>query len=176
MKVTVVSVGVLMTVGLGAAHGADTKMHACSLLTSAEVAAAVGGTPGPPSENDVVVSDGPSKGETMGLCTWPAGPQASVSVAVVRAPQGAPREAGLAKIRQMFESLKAQGWSEEKRDFSHGRCVLMTPPPAGKGMPVSTGCFAEAKGMGVSVGHNGDARVSMDKVKTLLDKAIGRLP
>ncbi|HEY7140021.1 MAG TPA: hypothetical protein VIE44_07995 [Methylomirabilota bacterium] len=178
MKATMVRVGVLMTVatGLGAAQGADTKMHACSLLTSAEVAAAVGGTPGPPSENDIVVSEGPSKGETMGMCTWPAGPQASVSVALVRAPQGAPREAGLAKIKQMFESLKAQGWSEEKRDFGKGRCVLMTPPSSGKGMPVSTGCFAEAKGMGISVGHNGGAGVPIDKVKTLLDKAIGRLP
>jgi hypothetical protein len=33
--------------------------------------------------------------------------QGSLSVAVVRAPQGAPREAGLAKIKEMLESLKA---------------------------------------------------------------------
>jgi hypothetical protein len=30
--------------------------------------------------------------------------------------------------------------------------------------------------MGLSVGHNGPTRASMDRVRTLLDKAIGRLP
>ena len=52
----------------------------------------------------------------------------------------------------------------------------MTPPASSAGMPLSTGCFAEAKGMGISVGHNGPSRVPIDKVKPLLDKAIGRLP
>jgi hypothetical protein len=122
------------------------------------------------------VPDGPSKGDAMGMCTWPTdGGQSSVSVAITRAASGPSREAALAKMAQVFDVLKAQGWSEERTDFPNGRCVLMTPPAA-KGLPVSTGCFAEAKGMGLSVGHNGGTRVSMDKVRTLLDKAIARLP
>jgi hypothetical protein len=78
-------------------------------------------------------------------------------------------------MAQVFDVLKAQGWSEERKDFANGRCVLMTPPAA-RGLPVSTGCFAEAKGVGLSVGHNGATRASIDRVRTLLDKAIGRLP
>jgi hypothetical protein len=110
----------------------------------------------------------------MGMCTWPEDGQGTVSVAVVRAPQGAQRESGLARFKQAFQTLKAQGWSEERKDFSNGACVLMTP--SAKSMPISTGCFAEAKGLGISAGHNGPSKVPIDKMKTLLDKAIGRLP
>jgi hypothetical protein len=88
----------------------------------------------------------------------------------------AQREAGLAQFNQTFQTLKAQGWNQERKDFSNGACVIMTPPASAKGMPITSGCFAEAKGMRISVGHNGGAKVSMDKMKALLDKAIGRLP
>lgn len=178
MKRAVTLIGLVIVIGAGgpAADGADAKMRACSLLTSADIMAAVGGTPGQPQESDLVVPDGPSKGDTMGMCAWPTSAQSSVSVAVIRAATGASRDAGLARMAQVFETLKAQGWSEERKDFANGRCLLMTPPASAKGMPLSTGCFAEAKGMGISVGHNGPARVSVEKVRALLDKAIGRLP
>jgi hypothetical protein len=178
MRHGVTGLGLVILLGAGThpAGGADVKMSACSLLTAAEVTAAVGGTAGQPQESDLVVPDGPSKGDTMGMCTWPTGGQSTVSVAVIRAATGASREAGLARMAQIFDTLKAQGWGEERKDFANGRCVLMIPPATAKGMPVSTGCFAEAKGVGLSVGHNGATRVSMDKIRTLLDKAIGRLP
>ena len=174
--VTVIGLVVVLGAGGHPAGGADAKMRACSLLTAAEITAAVGGTAGQPQESDLVVPDGPSKGDTMGMCSWRTGEQNTVSVAVIRAATGASRQAGLAKMAQVFDTLKAQGWTEERKEFANGRCVLMTPPAASKGIPVSTGCFAEAKGMGLSVGHNGGTRVSMDKVRTLLDKAIARLP
>jgi hypothetical protein len=174
--VTMLGLVVLLGAGAHPAGGADSKMRACSLLTAAEIAATVGGTPEQPQESDLVVPDGPSKGDTMGMCSWRTGEQNTVSVAVIRAATGASRQAGLAKMAQVFDTLKAQGWTEERKDFANGRCVLMTPPAASKGMPVSTGCFAEAKGMGLSVGHNGATRVSLDRVRTLLDKAIARLP
>jgi hypothetical protein len=177
MKTTVCAAALIMVTAVaGTVHGADTAPKACPLLTSAEIGAATGETIGQPRENAIVITEGPSKGETMGMCTWPAGGQGSVSVAVVRALQGAQREAGLAQFKRAFETLKAQGWSEERKEFSNGACALMTPPASAKGMPVSTGCFAEAKGMGISVGHNSSSKVSVDKMKTLLDKAIGRLP
>ena len=178
MRHVATAIGLVILLGLGArdTRGADTKLHACSLLTAAEVTAAVGGAAGQPQESEFVVPDGPSKGDAMGMCTWPTdGGQSSVSVAITRAASGPSREAALAKMAQVFDVLKAQGWSEERKDFANGRCVLMTPPAA-RGLPVSTGCFAEAKGMGLSVGHNGPTRASMDRVRTLLDKAIGRLP
>ena len=69
MKQAMLVIGALAMVGVGAsdALGADAKMHVCSLLTAAEVGAAVGGTMGQPTENDIVVSDGPSKGQTIGI-------------------------------------------------------------------------------------------------------------
>ena len=178
MRQVAALIGLVILLGVVARdlRGADAKLHACSLLMAADVTAAVGGAPEPPQESEFVVPDGPSKGDAMGMCTWPTeGGQSSVSVAVARATTGASREAALARMAQVFDVLKAQGWSEERKDFANGRCVVMTPP-AGKGLPVSTGCFAEAKGLGISVGHNGPTRVSMDRVRMLLDKAIGRLP
>jgi predicted dehydrogenase len=53
----------------------------------------------------------------------------------------------------------------------------MTPPASPeKDIPVMTGCVAEAKGVAISVGYMGRTSVPIEKVKTLLDKAIGRLP
>jgi len=57
------------------------------------------------------------------------------SVAVIRAATGASRQAGLAKMAQVFDTLKAQGWTEERKEFANGRCVLMTPPAASKAPP-----------------------------------------
>jgi hypothetical protein len=155
---------------------AGEEMHTCALLTSSEVVAAVGGT-GQSQESNIVIPEGPSKGETMGGCMWAADNQGMVSISMIRAPQGTQREAGLAKLKEAFQRLKAKGWAEEKKDFGNAKCALMTPPSSSKkDIPVMTGCFAEAKGMGLSVGYMGRTSVSIDTVKTLLDKAIGRLP
>jgi hypothetical protein len=155
---------------------AGEEMHTCALLTSSEVVAVVGGT-GQSQESNIVIPEGPSKGETLGGCMWAADNQGMVSISMIRAPQGAQREAGLAKLRDGFQRLKAKGWTEEKKEFSNGKCALMTPPASSKkDIPIMTGCIAEAKGMGLSVGYMGKTSVPIDKVKSLLDKAIGRLP
>lgn len=158
------------------AQGADKPPSACPLLTAAEIGAAAGGAAGQPQEDSMEITEGPAKGQTMAMCNWPTSPQSGVSLAVTRGLAGAQREAGLAQFRKTFQTLRSQGWAEERKDFSNGACVVMTPPASAKGMPVSSACFAEAKGMGISVGHHGPSKVSMDKMKTLLDKAIGRLP
>jgi hypothetical protein len=169
------AVGILIVFAWsGLARG--TEMHTCALLTSGEVVAAVGGT-GQSQESNIVIPEGPSKGETLGGCMWAADNQGMVSISMIRAPQGAMREAGLAKLGEAFQRLKAKGWTEEKKEFSNAKCTLMTPPASSKkDIPVMTGCFAEAKGMGISVGYMGRTSVPIEKVKTLLDKAIGRLP
>ena len=152
------------------------EMHTCALLTSGEVVAAVGGT-GQSQESNIVIPEGPSKGETLGGCMWAAYNQGMVSISMIRAPQGAQREAGLAKLRDGFQRLKAKGWTEEKKEFTNAKCALMTPPASPeKDIPVMTGCVAEAKGVAISVGYMGRTSVPIEKVKTLLDKAIGRLP
>jgi hypothetical protein len=157
-------------------HVAAQTPRACGLLSAADVGAVVGGTVASPQESNLVVPEGPSKGETIGLCTWAAGTDTSVTVAVARATPGARRDAALGQLRQVVQTLKSQGWTEQSRDFPNGTCVVMTPPAGTAGLPSSTGCFAEAKGVGLSVGYNGSASLSMDRAKTLLDKAIGRLP
>jgi hypothetical protein len=156
---------------------AEKKMHACSLLTSDEIGSAVGGGQvGQSQESDIVIPEGPSKGKTMGVCMWPIhNREGMVSVNIIPMPQGAQRAEGLAKLNKAFETLKAQGWTEEKKEFGNAKCVIMTPPSSEKNVPISTGCIAEAKGMGISVGSMSRNKVSIEKVKMLLDKAIGRI-
>jgi hypothetical protein len=70
-------------------------------------------------------------------------------------------------------AMKEQGL----KVFSNANCMLITPPSSAKrDIPVMTDCFAEAKGMGVSVGYMGRTSVLLETVKTLFDRAIGRLP
>lgn len=168
---------VLLLVNPWSSFAAEKTLNACALLTVAEMRDAVGTPAGPPQESAIVIPEGPSKGETMHMCTWRMGDQGMVSLSVIRVPPGAQREAGLAQLTQIFDTLKAQGWTEERKDFSNGRCSIMAPPPSAQDMPLSTGCFAEAKGMSVGVGWmSGQKTIAIEKVKALLDKAIGRLP
>jgi len=170
-----VALGILIVSTWSGLAGGE-EMHTCALLTSGEVVAAVGGT-GQSQETNTVLPEGPSKGETLSGCMWTADNQGMVSISMIRAPQGALREAGLAKLREGFQRLKAKGWTEEKKEFSNAKCALMTPPASSKkDIPVMTGCFAEAKGMAISVGYMGKTSVPIETVKTLLDKALGRLP
>ena len=169
------AVGILIVFAWGGLAAGE-QMHACALLTSSEIVVAVGGT-GKSQESDMVIPGGPSKGETMGGCMWAADNQGMVSISMVRVPQGALREAGLAKLKEGFQRLRAKGWTEEKKEFSNAKCASMTPPSsAEKNLPVMTGCMAEAKGMGISVGYMGRTSVPIETVKALLDKAIERLP
>jgi len=156
---------------------AEQKMHACALLTSGEVGSAIGDGPvGQSQESDIVIPEGPSKGKTMGVCMWPIHDrQGMVSVNVIPVSQGAQRAEGLAKFKEAFDKLKAKGWTEEKKEFGNSTCVIMTPPSSEKNAPILTSCVTEAKGMGISVGSMSKKKVSMEKVKTLLDKALGRI-
>jgi len=168
--------GVLMML-TWSGFAAEKQMQACSLLTAAEVSDAVGMPAGQSQENDMVIPEGPAKGETMAICRWSIGDKDMVSINVVRTPQQASGQAGLAQLNPMFEMLKQQGWTEERKDYSNARCAIMTPPPAAKDIPLSTGCFAEAKGMGISIGGMSvKKKIAIENIKKLLDKVISRLP
>jgi len=158
---------------------AEKKMHACSLLTSAEVGDAVGTHVGQFQESDIVIPEGPSQGETMGGCMWPIDDgQSMVSVSVMRTPQGAQRGAGLTQLNQILAGLKGQGWTEEKKTIGNAMCATLTPPPSETPAPIAVGCLAEAKQMGISVGWmtGKGKKVAPEKIKALLDTVIGRLP
>jgi hypothetical protein len=116
----------------------------CSLLTSSDISS-VGAT-GQGIEGAMPTSDGPSKGDTVKLCSWRM-PTGGLHLSIGKTPQGVSRDAFTAKLNESFAALKAQGWTEEKKDFGRVSCELMTPPSGKQDLPMTTGCFAEAKGM-----------------------------
>ena len=157
--------------------GAQQKGGACSLLTVKELTDAVGMAVDQGKENDTVIPSGPSKGETMRGCMWRVGDKSMVSVSTtpVRGNESE-RAAAVARLNQVFERLKAKGWTQQRESFGGYRCSLMTPPSTEPSMPNMTGCMGAAKGQGVSVGFSsGTTKLPIDKVKTLFDKATARI-
>jgi hypothetical protein len=149
---------------------AQEESSTCSLLTAADINAAVGAKVGEPHRTDMAAS------KTNGNCMWKVGDQGMVSVGVMPAAKGAEREAGLAKLNQVYDQLKAKHWTEEKQVFSNGWCSTMTPPASEKDSPIMTGCMAEAKGLAIGVTYlNPKQKLALDKAKGLLDKVIGHL-
>ena len=174
MRKTIVLIAVLSGAGVArsAAQTAGKPMNACALLTSSEVVAAGGGDT--PHATDL--------GGTGDGCMWGgAGNQNMISVSISPSPQGASREALFAKLNETYQQLKAQGWTEVKKDFGNGTCSAMTPPaspPASskKKVPAMTGCLADVKGKLVNVVYMSPTGAPIEHVKPLLDKAIGRVP
>jgi hypothetical protein len=159
-----------------AARAADNMPRACSLLTAGEVVAVAGGT-GASQESDLPVPQGGSKADAMTMCMWAAANHGMVSLSIVAAAHGPEREASLAKIQAVFDRMKAQGWQEEKKAFDNETCLVMTPPKnSGTAPRAMTGCFGEAKGLAISVGYTGPGTIAIDRMKSLLDRALGRLP
>jgi hypothetical protein len=153
------------------------QQNACSLLTSGDIAAATGTSAREPHSSDMVLSTGPAKGQTVHNCMWAVSDQGMVTVGMMRALTGPAREAGLATLAQAFATLRAKHWTEEKRDLTNGACSIMTPPPSEHDVPIMAGCFAEVRGMALSVGFMSPTKkLTLDQIKALLDKAIGRLP
>jgi len=171
MVLLISAIGILLFAATGA--NVESSMHACSLLTADEVGTALGDKASPPHENNVIIDKGPSKGETMRTCTWRVGGQGMVSLNVIRAPKDA--KPGTALLHQAFETLKSQGWKEERKQLGSVTCVLMTPPSGQDKLPISTGCLGEAKERGLSIGAMGKKAVPIEQIKPLFDKAVARL-
>jgi len=145
-------------------------------LTANEVSAAIGGRAGSSQEDNIVIPNGPAKGDIMGMCMWRAGAGGMVSVNMVHALQSAQREAGFAKLEENFAKLKAQGWTQETKVIGDAKCLSMKPPTGRDNVPGMTGCMVEAKGMALSVGAMSSGnQVAMEPIKELLDKAVARL-
>ena len=110
----------------------------------------------------------------MKMCSWrmQAG---GLHVSVARVGQGMSRDAVIAELNKNYAALKAQGWTEEKKDFGSVFCNLMTPPAGQQDAPATTSCLAVTKGMMVSAATITKTRVPMEKLKTLVDSAAGRL-
>jgi hypothetical protein len=153
------------------------QTHACSLLTGAEVGSALGAQPAPSQENNVVIPDGPSRGQTIAMCAWRLGPRDIVRVSVAPALDGAQRAQGLSALTQSFDQMKADGWRENARQFGDIRCSSMTPPPDISDAPLMTGCMGEARGRALSISAMSASKpAAIDPIKDLFDKAAARLP
>ena len=154
---------------------AQKESSACSLLSAADINAAVAGKVGEPHRIDMGVAPGAAS-KTNGNCMWKVGDQGMMSVGVTPAPKGAAREAGLGKMSEVYDKLKAKHWTEEKQVFGNGWCSVMTPPASEKDTPIMSGCMAEAKGLAIGVTYlDPKQKLALDKAKGLLDKVIGHL-
>ena len=155
---------------------ADSKYKPCSLLTTGEIEAALGTKVSGAQENDITVTQGAYKGETMSGCTWGTTSQISASLAVIRGPR-TPEEkaAGGASLRRLLDGLKAKGWTVEPANTPGALCSRATPPASSKTAPTFASCFSEAKGLGFSV-YIFSPTATAQQVKGLADKAATRLP
>jgi hypothetical protein len=148
---------------------------ACSLLTDAEITAAVG-APSKSTENQMEVTQGPAKGGTVRTCTWLI-PTGAVNLSLMKVGDiEAARTAFRAQMQRTMQALKNKGWTIEEKAFGEdARCWIGTPPASDKDTPRATGCVGATNGIGISVGTTGSAKVEADAVKKLLDAAMKRL-
>jgi hypothetical protein len=170
----------LILVVLGAAPSVDVVQGgkgACTLLTAAELSQAVGMTVGEGAPNETVIPSGLAKGQTMRGCQWRAGEKGMVSVNMIKAPNAEQRAAGMARMNQVYEKLKAQGWTQKRETFGGSiTCSTLTPPTNDGSTPSMSGCMGEAKGQGIGVGFMyPGTTLPMAKVKSLFDKASSRI-
>ena len=148
---------------------------ACSLLTDAEITAAVG-APSGSHDSQMPMTQGPAKGETTKLCTWTV-PNGAVNLAFVKvADLDAGRSAFRAQMEKTTGALKKQAWTIDEKSFGGDiRCWTGTPPANAKDTPRYTGCAGATNGVGISVGTAGSTAVDAETVKKLLDAAMRRL-
>ena len=155
---------------------ADSKYKPCSLLTTAEVEGVLGTKVSGAQENDITVTQGAYKGETMSGCLWGTTSQVSASLGVIRGPRTPEEKAtGGANLKRLLEGLKAKGWTVESANTPGALCSRATPPASSKTAPTFASCFSEAKGLGFSV-YVFSPTVTPQQVKGLADKAATRLP
>ena len=170
MKNVPVTLGLLIV--LTVTKGSAQEKPVCSLLTSREVS--VVGATGQGTESSVPIKEGPTKGDTLKLCSWKMA-AGQLQLSITRMPPGFSHETLIAQLSGTYATLKAQGWKDEKKDFGTISCSRMTPPAGKEELPMTTGCLTEAKGTVVSVATLGKTRVSMEKVKALVAGACRRL-
>lgn len=147
----------------------------CSLLTTAEVTAALGSARAG-IEGEMPVPGAPAEA-TMKMCSWPVGTgTGGMHLSVARMDPKVSFDSLVALSFQTYDQLKARGWSEDKKDFGGVKCVSVKPPAGDASAPLTTACMVQAKGMFLGATTMTNMPVSMDKVNKLMASAAGRLP
>lgn len=156
--------------------GLSAQQAACTLLTPGDVEAATGAKLLEAHKTDMVIPSGPQKGQTVNGCMWGIPGNGMIAISMMPFPQGASRQAIMAKLEEVYGKLKAQHWAEEKKAFADGTCSIMTPPPGKEKLPIMSGCVTEAKGMVLSSAFMSPTqKLSMAQARALTDKALSHL-
>ena len=151
----------------GAQTGAAS--HPCSLLTPAQVSAAVG------SVGESLEGDMPGKAH-MRACSWSIpGGLFTLAVGKVPNPNKSTREL-LDYMNSMYDLLKGQGWKYEKKDLGSTSCSLLTPPAGAANGSPATICATVVKGMLVMASASSKTSIPAEKLKPLAETAAARLP
>src|SRR5438309_1544523 len=124
----VMSLAVL--IGLIAARQTEAQTgpasHPCSLLTTAQISAAVGSV-GASLEGDMP-GTGHGANPLRRACSWSI-PGGLFTLSVGKVPNaGLSTRQLLDYMNSMYDLLKGQGWKYEKKDFPKTSCSLLTPP------------------------------------------------
>jgi len=144
----------------------------CPLLTDAEISAATGMKVGKGQQFDL-----PAK-KTAG-CMWKVGETGMVNISLSpAAPTKEQRDAAVAGYRQMYDRVKAAGWTVTEGKLGNALCHTAAPPKAESDQtPAMTGCMTEAKGFAFAVGFAAPhVKLAPEKIKTLADDVAKRLP
>lgn len=148
--------------------------HPCSLLTAAQIGAAVGSV-GESREGDMP-GTGRGANPLRRACSWSMpGGLFTLSVGKVPNPNLSTRQL-LDYVNSMYDLLKSQGWKYEKRDFGSTSCSLLTPPAGAANGSPATSCATVVKGMLVMTSTSSKASIPAEKIKSLAETAAARLP
>ena len=172
----VMSLAVLIAFIAAGQAGAQTPAasHPCSLLTTSQITAAVG------SVGESLEGDMPGTGHGANplrrACSWSIpGGLFTLSVGKVPNPSLNTRQL-LDYMNTMFDQLKGQGWTYEKKDFGSTSCSQLTPPAGAANGSPATSCATVVKGMLVMAGTSSKASIPAEKLKSLAETAAARLP
>jgi len=175
MKRRDLTVAILFVMVRGVQVGAQTgdASHPCSLLTKAQVTAAVG-TVGASAEGDM---PGTGRGENpvRKACSWALSGGMFV-LSVGKVPNSSLDTRGLLDyMNKMYDLLKAEGWKYDKKDFGSTSCSLLTPPPGDVNSSPATSCATVTKGMLVMTSASSKPSIQIEKLKSLAETAAERL-
>ena len=148
--------------------------HPCSLLTAAQISAAVG-TVGESREGDMP-GTGHGANPLRRACSWSVpGGLLTLSAGKVPNPSLSTRQL-LDYMNSMYDLLKGQGWKYEKKDFGGTSCSMLTPPAGSANGSPATICATVVKGMLVMAGTSTKVSIPAEKLKSLAETAATRLP
>ena len=149
-------------------------LRPCSLLTTAQLSAALG--PMGASQEGDMPGSGRGANPLRRVCAQAmTGGTFNLSVGKVPNAKMSTREL-LDYMNRMYDALKGQGWKYEKKDFGSTSCSLLTPPPGDANGQFATICGTVVKEMLVMTSASSKPSVPMEKLKTLAESAAARLP